>query len=122
MKEVRYTGEDIAIGVELLDDDEVIIDPNTLDRITVYLVDQHNSLKEKYAYPEQEGYKTLTLSDADVSFFIESELTKLLVNVKLYIQLNLEGENAAISDSKQNTIAISDELIIRDVIIKEESL
>jgi hypothetical protein len=121
MQTIRYTGEDIAIDIVMNNDDGTLIDPTTLDAIYVYLVNQDGNTVEKYAEPAKEGYEPITVTEAKASIWIQSDLTKTLAGNKLHIELNIEQTVEELSDRKQNSIVLSDEILIKDANIKAES-
>lgn len=121
METIRYTGEDIPIDLTLQNDDGTAIDPTTLDAIYVYLVDSSGATIEKYAEPEKEGYEPLEVDENKVRLWLQSALTAELANKKLHIQLNIEEANADLDDGRQNTIALSDMLLIKHAAVGDES-
>ncbi|MFU8844009.1 MAG: hypothetical protein ACNA7V_09410 [Bacteroidales bacterium] len=121
METIRYTGEDIAIDIELKNDDGTIIDPSAIPAITVYLVDQGGAVAAMYAQPEREGYEPLIVDDAKIRLWLQSPLTKTLANKKLHIELNLQEAAPELDDGKQNTIALSDQIIIKHALVGAES-
>lgn len=121
METIRYTGEDIPIDLTLQNDDGTAIDPTTLDAIYVHLVDSSGETIEKYAEPAKVDYEPLEVDETKVRLWLQSALTAQLADKKLHIQLNIEEANATLDDGRQNTIALSDTLLIKHAAVGAES-
>jgi hypothetical protein len=122
MQAIRYTGEDIPIDVVLYDESGAVINPADLQAIDVYLVASDGETVEKYAHPEKQDTQPLHLYGEGFIMYIESEKSNDLAGRKLHLQVNIRELAPELTGGSQNTIALSDHLIIKHASVGQESI
>lgn len=122
MKTIRYSGEDIPVDIVMKRDDGTTINPNNLAGIKVYAVDGAGNVLFKAAYPDTQGYKPIILSDEAIRCWLISSDTATWSNKKIHFEVAIYESQADLDDGLQTTIALSNELFIQNVLIKQEEI